>query len=74
MGGGWVNEWMGVVQGEQMGGMGAGMAPTQEASLSDRGGNNEDDDQQDSDTSRQEEALDLASPELERETEAVFMS
>lgn len=64
---------MGVVQGEQMGGVGAGMAPTRAASLSDRGGNDEDDDQQDSDTSRQEEALDLASPELERETEAVVM-
>ena len=43
------------------------------ASLSDGGGDDEDDDQQDGDTSRQEEALDLASPELDRETEAAVV-
>lgn len=43
------------------------------ASLSNRGGDDEDDDQQDGDASRQEEALDFASSELDRETEAAVV-
>lgn len=67
-----MNGW-GWVKGDQKVAWGQGRHLPGAASLSNRGGDNEDDDQQDSNASRQEEALDFASSELDRETKAAVV-